>query len=62
MKIKYLTFISVLSLLIGACGQEGPLYLPDEDQANSGSTLKTTDKFDTNNSTEKSGSSVVDNK
>ena len=38
---KQLIAISIIILVsaLSACGQTGPLYLPDEDKANSGSTL-----------------------
>ncbi|KIP29963.1 prokaryotic lipo-attachment site family protein [Francisella tularensis subsp. holarctica] len=38
---KQLFAISITTalLVLSACGQTGPLYLPDEDKLNSGSTL-----------------------
>ncbi|ALK94645.1 LPS translocon maturation chaperone LptM [Francisella tularensis] len=46
---KQLFAISITTalLVLSACGQTGPLYLPDEDKLNSGSTLA------------KSGSSIM---
>ncbi|AEB28167.1 LPS translocon maturation chaperone LptM [Francisella hispaniensis] len=38
-KQLFVISITIAILVLSACGQTGPLYLPDEDKASSGSTL-----------------------
>ncbi|WP_150463592.1 LPS translocon maturation chaperone LptM [Francisella sp. XLW-1] len=58
MKRKLLITISITSILgLTACGQTGALYLPDEKNASSGSTIATSGSSMMNKSKQKSSSS-----